>query len=795
MRSGLSLSFEKTVRQNAVFLIAAVMLLSICATGQDPLQNDPTQAQSSPPTCSYDPKTGECLPPQTTTQPPAQTPTNREQGFPPAAPNTATNPNQQPTQQNQPRPAEPNPPETAKPKKIELTDFQKLVAASLGQVLPIYGQVLFQNVPTTFAPVDRVPVTAEYVVGPGDELLIRAWGQIDFDIRARVDRNGAIYIPKVGELNVAGLQYQQLQSFLKSHIGRIYQNFDLNVTMGDLRSIDVYVVGQAARPGRYTVSSLSTLANAVFACGGPSPSGSMRHIELKRAGQVVSDFDLYNLLLKGDKSKDVMLMPEDVIYFAPVGPVIAMGGQVNNPAIYEIRGEATLQQALQLAGGLTTTALGSKVYVEEIKGHEDRSITEVKLDEAGLAYLLKDGDVFNFTPISPRFVDAVTLRGNVATPGRYPWHQGMRVTDLIPNREFLITREYWRQQNAINLQLQQQQIGNGIENPKTPINDVVRNAPEINWDYAVIQRISTQDLSTELLPFNLGKAVLQHDDASNLALQPGDIVTIFSQADLQVPREQQTKLVRLEGEFEAAGVYRAQTGETLRDLVGKSGGLTPSAYLYGAIFTRESTRVQQQQRLDLLISQMEQDLNRQQELAALNAKTAEEASAARMAADAQREALNKLRQLKTDGRVVLNFHPNDNGIDAVPPLPLEDGDKLYVPPRPIVVSVFGDVYNQGSFLQRPGKTVNRYVRDAGGPTRNADKNRTFVVLANGSVVSKEAAGNFWGGGFESMVLMPGDTVIVPEQLNPGQGWRHFKDFAQILFDFGLAAAAIHVLTQ
>ena len=673
-------------------------------------------------------------------------------------------------------------------KKAELTDFQRLVAASLGKTLPIYGQSLFEEVPTTFAPVDRVPVTGDYVIGPGDQLLVRGWGQIDIDVQARVDRNGAVYIPKVGNINVAGLKFSQLQSYLKSQIGRIYQNFDLNVSMGELRSIDVFVVGQASRPGRYTVSSLSTLANAVFASGGPSPAGSMRRIELKRGGQVVTEFDLYDLLIKGDKSKDVPLMPEDVIYFAPVGPEVAMGGEVNTPAIYEIKPDTTLGDAMQLAGGLTTTALGSKVYVEQIRQRTDRGIEEVALDPAGLARQLKDGDVLNFTPISPRFVNAVTLRGNVALPGRYPWREGMRISDLIPNREFLITREYWNQQNAINLQ-------NEKGNEKPALNNVARNAPEINWDYAVIQRISQQDLSTELLPFNLGKAVLQHDDSANLMLQPGDIVTIFSQADLRVPREQQTKLVRLEGEFASAGIYRAQAGETLRDLVAKSVGLAPSAYLYAAVFTRESTRMEQQQRLDLLISQMEADLRRQTEVSALNARNAEEANAARLAADAQRAALDKLRQVKADGRIVLTFHPNDSGLNDIPALPLEDGDKFYVPSRPIVVNVFGDVYNQGSFLQRPGKTVNRYLREAGGPTRNADKNRTFVVLANGAVVSKDSAGGFWSGGFDSMVLMPGDTVIVPEQLNPGAGWRRFKDFSQILFDFGLAAAAVKVLTQ
>lgn len=687
---------------------------------------------------------------------------------------------------NPPKPTEPASPTT---KPMGLTDFQRLVETSLGKTLPIYGENLFENVPTTFAPIDRVPVTADYVIGPGDELLIRAWGQIDLDIHARVDRNGAIYVPKVGNLNVAGLRYDQVQDFLKAHIGRIYQNFDLNVSMGELRSIDVFVVGQARRPGRYTVSSLSTLANAIFASGGPSTSGSMRRIELKRGKTVVSDFDLYDLLLKGDKSKDVLLLPEDVIYISPIGPQVAMGGQVNVPAIYELKTEASLGEVLQLAGGLSTTADGAQVYIEGIQNRSDRNIEEVKLDTAGLAHPLKDGDILNFTLISPRFENSVTLRGNVAGPGRYPWHEGMRVTDLIPNREFLITAEYWKQQNAITLQ--SETTGGRVS---SELNDVKRNAPEINWDYAVIQRMSARDLSTELLPFNLGKAVLEHDQSANLPLQAGDIVTIFSQADLRVPREQQTKLVRLEGEFSAAGIYRVAPGEKLQDLVVRAGGLASSAYLYAAVFTRESSRVQQQERLDMVIAQMERDIARQAAQSAQNAKTADEAAAAKAALDAQRASLDKLRQLRADGRIVLNLHPNDDTIGAIPEIPLEDGDTFYVPSRPIVVSVVGDVYNQGSFMQQPGKTVSTYLRNAGGPTRNADKGRIFVVRANGAVVSKDAASGFWSGGFDSMVLMPGDAVVVPENLNPGGGLRAFKDWSQILFNFGLAAAAVKVLS-
>ncbi len=225
----------------------------------------------------------------------------------------------------------------------------------------------------------------------------------------------------------------------------------------------------------------------------------------------------------------------------------------------------------------------------------------------------------------------------------------------------------------------------------------------------------------------------------------------------------------------------------------QAGGLAPSAYLYAAEFTRESVRVEQQERLDMMIAQTEREAARQATLAAQNARTADEAAAAKASYDAQRASLDKLRRLKADGRVVLNIHPGDQSVDAIPDLPLEDGDQFYVPARPIVVSVVGDVYNQGSFIQQPGKTVSNYLRSAGGPTRQADKGRIFVVRANGAVVSKDASSKFWAGGFDSMVMMPGDTVVVPEQTNPGSFLRSFKDWSQILFNFGLAAAAINVL--
>ena len=676
-------------------------------------------------------------------------------------------------------------------KKAELTDFQLLVESSLGRVLPIYGASLFENVPTTFAPVDHIPVTADYVIGPGDELMIRAWGQIDLDVHARVDRNGNVFLPKVGSVGVAGLRYAQLEDFMKSHIGRIYQNFDLNVTMGELRSIDIYVVGQVTRPGRYTVSSLSTLTNAIFASGGPSSHGSMRNIQLKRGGKVVTTFDLYDLLLSGDKSKDVVLQPEDVIYVSSNGPQVAMGGQINVPGIYELKTETKLSDVMRLSGGLTNTAFGRKVYIEHIVDRQVRSVEEVPLDTAGLAHSLSDGDIVNFTAVSPKFENSVTLRGNVAQPGRYPWHPGMKISDLIPNREFLITREYWKQQNA--LVLESASTGAHVKGTVGTVNEVKRNAPEIDWNYAVVQRMSKEDLSTELIPFDLGKAILGQDGGNNVTLQAGDVITIFSQADLKVPEGQQTKLIRLEGEFGSAGVYRVMPGEGLREAITRAGGLAPSAYLYGAEFTRESARIEQQARLDLMIAQAERDIARSTAKRTQTAQTLQEVSAANQTFQAEQITLDKLRQLRAQGRIVLNFHPDDHTLDSIPNLPLEDGDEFYVPSRPIAVNVVGDVYNPGSYIQQQGKTVNAYLKNAGGPTRDADSGRIFVVRANGAVVSKDTAPKFWGGGFDSMVMMPGDTVVVPPNTDKGAGLRNFKDWSQILFNFGLAAAAINVL--
>ena len=331
------------------------------------------------------------------------------------------------------------------------TEFQNLIANSTGKNLPLFGASLFRQPPSTFAPLNLVPVTPDYVIGPGDQLLVQIWGQVTLNSRLTVDRSGSIYIPQVGAIQVAGVPFAQLQASLKKQVGRVFRNFDLNVSMGQLRSIQVFVVGQAHRPGSFTISSLSTLTNALFASGGPTPQGSERHIQLKRGGSLVVDFDLYDLLLHGNKTNDVQLLPGDVIFIPPVGPQIAVAGSVNAPAIYELKskGDTTVGDALTLAAGMTNVASGLNVKIERVYEHRMRSMIEVALDDQGRSTVVQDGDLLELTAIAGQYKDAITLRGNVANPGRYTWKPGMRVLDLIPDKDALITRDYWLKRSQL----------------------------------------------------------------------------------------------------------------------------------------------------------------------------------------------------------------------------------------------------------------------------------------------------------------------------------------------------------
>lgn len=791
-----------------------------------------------------------------------------------------------------------------------LTEYQKFVGSSTGQVLPIFGADLFRTVPSTFAPLDQTPVPPDYVVGPGDELRIRAWGQVNFNADLRVDRSGEIYLPQVGGVHVAGLPFSGLDGQLRKSIGRVYRNFDLTVNVGQIRAIQVYVAGQARRAGVYTVSSLSTLVDALFASGGPSVEGSMRHIQLKREGSVITDFDLYALLVHGDKSKDVKLLSGDVIFIPAAGPSVAVTGSVRTPAIYELREGETIGEAVTNAGGPSTLASNSRVSVQRIANQRDQQAMEVAMDATGLATPLAGGDILRVISVVPRFQKTITLRGNTANPGHFAWHEGMRLSDLIPDRDALLSRDYWwrraqlglpapefepipafstlrqpstpleiprrqfqpppqrplgqrgsslqpgtvatdqdqtnnpdgqypyypypsqqqqqqygqlypeqpldnsgyypdSQQPYLNSQQQQTQYGRAsssslaaqqmqLQTQNTPQQvertDVRIAAPEIDWKYAVIERLDRDTLKTSLIPFDLGKLVMQHDPAQDLELQPGDVVTVFSQADIHVPLEEQTKYVRLEGEFLHAGIYSVKPGEGLRELVQRAGGLSSGAYLYGSEFTRESARVEQQARINEYVQNLEMQITRGS--LALAASPGSSQDLGGTAAQASgRELIARLRQIRATGRIVLEFKSSNTGQDMVPDLPLEDGDRFVVPPVPATINVVGSVYDQNSFLYKSERRSGAYLHLAGGPNRDADKKHVFIIRADGSVVSREAANGVWGNTFEQLRMNPGDTIVVPEKSLSGIGLRNFLQWSQLFSQLALSAASLAIVAK
>lgn len=673
------------------------------------------------------------------------------------------------------------------------TQFQRFVREATGKDLPLHGFRLFDRV--RFPSVTSVPVPSNYVLGPGDEIDLKIWGAVDLSIRLEVDREGQVMIPRVGPVSMMGVTALTLDAHLSKHVAKVFTNFELSATVGKLRSIQIFVLGQARSPGAHVVSSLSTLISAVFESGGPSASGSMRRIDLIRLGKRISSIDLYQFIQTGDTSADVRLLSGDVVLIHPAGPRVALQGAIDNPAIFELApGQETLGSVLVHSGSSVTLVAPQKVIVERVdqqKVSGPREVYEFALNDVGLKNLLRDGDLVTLLTVSPKFGNAVTLRGNVASPLRYTFRPGMRISDLIPSPEALIQPDYYAKQNSLVQ----------IEKPPTvklenSLDEVKNKLAEINWDYASVERVNLSEVRTTLIPFNLGKAVRQKDPSQNLELQPGDIITIFSVNDIQVPLANRTQFVKITGEVNFAGIYPISAGDSLLSLIERAGGLTADAYVFGTSFVRESARLQQQLSLEQAIRRAEEKLYSDVLALSQNSPDADRSRFLESQLAAQRAAIERFRTLKANGRMTLELDPMQPRLPAVR---LQDGDVVYVPPQPDYVSVYGAVAIENAFLYRAGATLEDYLNKAG-LNRGADLEAIVLIRADGSALSSQA-GKSWLASFNNTFLKtrvyPGDTVFVPELVDRRSGYTQFiqgaKDLTQVFFQLGLGAAAIRTL--
>ena len=728
-----------------------------------------------------------------------------------------------------------------------LTGFQQFVFETTGRLLPNFGDSALQKV----MPTDKgsQPVAADYEVGPGDEINIRVWGAINIDTRVVVDREGQVSIPSVGTFPVAGVRASGLDEYLKAEMSRVYKNFNLSASLGKLSGVNVYVAGQALLPGLHTVNSTSTLASVLFNVAQPGVNGSYRDVQLKRGGETVASFDLYELMRNGKLTGDRKLQSGDVVFIGQVGPRVALNIEGPAAAIFELKAGESLDDVLAISGADRTLIRQDTVLLEgfnQVNPAAPRGVEQMAYSRALKEVRLKDGDIITLFPVRREFTNAVTLKGAVADPARYPYTQGMTVADLLPNTDALLQRDYFKKKNALvgydsgeadrarldprmrgTMTLEQQieqrqqleflsnppplykldsQTREYVDNPEyqafvrgreqsrsEDLQDSVRNlVDQINWDYAVIERLDRVELKPVVVPFNLRKAMAR-DPKHNITLQPGDIITVFSVKDADIPKSRKTALIKVTGEVGAPGFYQVAPGETLRDVLVKAGGLTEDAYLFGTRLERKSIQQKQEEQYKRALEQAERLL-----LAATNANMASALNAAD-AANAQAQASNqqlyleRLKARKPDGRVVLEVNPKAATLAEMPPLVLEDGDSISIPALPGEVGIFGSVYSQGAFAYQKGRTVFDYLDLAGGAAKSADDGSIFVLRANGTVDSAQQGWIPFVSGLYGRNALPGDVIYVPEDFERISFMKGLLDISQIFYQVGLGAAAINAI--
>lgn len=613
-----------------------------------------------------------------------------------------------------------------------------------------FGYELFEQPPTTFAPVDSIPVGPDYLLGPGDEIIINIWGKVNAGLVTVIDRDGKINLPQIGVLHLSGLTFSEGKAFLEKEFSRYYKPSEvkINISMGRLRSIRVFVVGSAKTPGSYTISSLSTLINALFEAGGPSKTGTMRDIQVKRNGNTVVHFDMYDLLLKGDKTKDVRLMPEDVIFIPPVGPLAGIAGNIKNPAIYELKDETRLLDLVNMAGRLGPFAFKGRLQVQRTVDYKSRTIFEEDLigieKNPERNFIVMDGDLVKvFSVVETK--NTGTITGAVANPGEYGIVEGTtKVRDIISMAGGLL---YYASNQAELTRIKITQAG-----------------PQI-----------------ERFTIDLSKA-MEKDPIHDILLEINDYLVVKT-----IPEWKLYRKVTIRGEVRFPGEYTIKKGETLSSLIERAGGFTDRAYLKGAIFTRESVRELQQTQLDESVDRLEQQLLSQSATTIEAAITPESAQQQKAAMEQRRFLIAKMRAAKAKGRMAIKLDTPEKLKGSPSDITLEQWDALTIPEIPQQVQVMGSVYNQTSFIYGLKETTGSYLKKSGGLTKDADKDEIYILKVDGTAVSKREV---WG--FMSSIPDPGDTIVVPEKIERIAWLREIKDMTQILYQIAVTAGVIIV---
>jgi polysaccharide biosynthesis/export protein len=701
---------------------------------------------------------------------------------------------------------------------------------SILKKLPVFGYDLFSKTkPSTFSPSNSGSVPADYPINAGDELIIMLWGRINEEFHVRVTRDGTINLPhNIGPVPVAGLSFEMAQKNILDRINKI-EGVQGTVSMGELRSVGVFVVGEVASPGFYTVSALTNVTNALFSAGGPTKRGSLRNIQLKRNGKTVASIDFYDFLLAGTDRSGLRLQPGDVIHVPIVQSMAAIAGNVRRSALYELKGKTSLSDLIRLAGGLSPAAWSNRIQVERYAKNQFHVVLDLDSANLGLPnFDIEDGDVVKIFPVLIKDKNAVYLTGNVMRPGKYEFKPAMHITDVIPDYQTLLPETYFDYgvvmrldapsylakiipfclkkalddpSSPDNLSLQAKDeiviysrdffepdrsvtIHGAVTKPGTTkllenmkIRDLVLQAGGLSEDASPTRgelyrrKMEGKEVQTIKIDFCVACA-MKDDSVHNLALERSDRVFIRQKMGWENERR-----ATLSGEFVYPGIYMLFEGETLGDLIKRAGGFKPDAYLSASVFTRESVRKLETKRKNEYLQQLEVNiLELSSKLASMD-KTSEA-----QAMLAQQSALKeKLALIIPMGRVVIDM-TNPKSYES---FSLEDGDSLSIPRDLNTISVIGEVYNPSTFTFNTGnKSVKYYVESAGGLKENGDRKHTYVIKANGRIITNKMQH------VASLPLEPGDVVVVPQKISFSNPQKVFTDTADAIFKLATTLAVV-----
>ncbi len=619
-------------------------------------------------------------------------------------------------------------------------------------------------------------VSDDYVLGPGDVVDVKVYGKVQQQFDLTIDGNGKAFIPQIGAIYLAGVRYGSLAGIIKSKLSTQYTNFDVSVSMGQVRSITVYALGDLVRPGTYTVSSLATAFQLLYLAGGPTKIGTFRNIQVIRDKRVVGTIDLYHYFLTGNRSQDIRLKNGDTLFVPIIGKVARIMGMVKRPAIYELADNDTVSDLLGVAGGVTATGYYKRVQIERIVQGEKRTAKDLTFKAADemrsqlRAESVINGDSVRILPISQEIRNYVTIDGNVRRPGNYGYRPGMTIGDLVKSADgFLeesnlsrvmifrfISKDNWE---IISVDLTQPKSADvvlhewdqvRVSSAYTPGTISVQGAVKKAGDQKYLKNmrlvdalslaevVPTADLSQIQLVRRNDSGPLQIVDivgaptleeigpSSNVFLMEGDLIMVRHD-----PRLTQKILVSIGGQVAFPGQYYMRSGDRISTLVEQAGGFLATAYLPGVIFSRPLIEESQQGTKEMLL-----ESERRRWLYGNGTSVPEIGT--------------ELQSSLTDSRVLLHIQPLDTFKGTVDDLVLEDGDSMVVPRISSVVQIVGGVTRPSVLAYIPGKTAKAYIGLVGGYSEFAVRKDMYIVKANG-LVSRDMAH-----------IDPGDLIYVPE---------------------------------